>query len=487
MPRTPAFLVRLGLDTTADERAIRRAYARLLKQIDQETEPARFQALREDYEQAIAWLSRREADDHADEDENIVHEDAAGASAAPAPVRSSDLFERIDPDALADEVYQEFLAALPELRSGPMQADVIAWSNALRRCLDHQRLLNIAAGAAFEARIAALLAGPRQPGHETLFSAAIEVFGWVSGRHRLRQFHRAGALLDRAIDERDMFNAQESRERLAQQQALAMLALPDLPHADTLRRLAPHVEMMMARFPVLMRIVADQDSLDRWRAGAAALSAERVRLTAIVSARAQLPADAARHGHASTVSDRARAYLKDKMAGPLPAILAGLLIIFAALWWHSAQSVAPTHYTPPADHAAPLNPSGQQGNASSRIRMAWPDFFMAMPASRPQSKLMTRKQLDAIGAHFNYTVEKHTPLGRRSIDLDIHLDQDSKIKSMTIARSSGYRDFDDAVEKALRDAQPFPASAARSFKMIYITNVTQQHLPKEPVGPLPQS
>ncbi|WP_250633099.1 J domain-containing protein [Pinirhizobacter soli] len=55
------FLTLLGLDEHADLSAIRRAYARQLKQIDQEHDPEAFARLRNAYEAAQEWLSQNDA------------------------------------------------------------------------------------------------------------------------------------------------------------------------------------------------------------------------------------------------------------------------------------------------------------------------------------------------------------------------------------------------------------------------------------------
>ncbi|GLS05152.1 hypothetical protein GCM10007860_23020 [Chitiniphilus shinanonensis] len=89
----------LGLEPTDDLRAIKRAYARLLKRIDAETDPDGFQQLRGAYEHACYLASVFERDD-ADQDEHDAPPPPHPAQAAPA-------------EAVAAEAMPSTLAASP--------------------------------------------------------------------------------------------------------------------------------------------------------------------------------------------------------------------------------------------------------------------------------------------------------------------------------------------------------------------------------------
>lgn len=75
----------LGLDATADERAIKRAYAHRLKQTRPDEDPVGFQQLHEAYQAALTWLTARDVD-------------AAAHASAPATAHT------IDPTVIAAQL-----------------------------------------------------------------------------------------------------------------------------------------------------------------------------------------------------------------------------------------------------------------------------------------------------------------------------------------------------------------------------------------------
>lgn len=246
MPHTHPSFARLGLGQDADTRTVRRAYARELKQIDQERDAAGFQYLREAYELALAWAERM----------------MAGAPAAQAPAPDSG---RADPHDLCDLALAQYRAALPRLTQGRMAGDAAAWRREMQRILDGEPLVNICARTLFEEVMAHLLAAGWKPGHESLLPVAASLFDWRCDRARLLRFGAAGSLVDRAVGELALFNGAAYPELARRQRVLARLRAPLPPARAQLMRDLPWVEQMLERFPNLVALVVNPDALDEWR------------------------------------------------------------------------------------------------------------------------------------------------------------------------------------------------------------------------------
>lgn len=276
MRDTLPFLVRLGLDSDADSRAIRRAYARELKQIDQAADPAGFQDLREAYEVALRWLEHKEWQQRQSQSnpEPTPLSPATAIEASPVAEKQQDspaslsLDDAVfyNPQRAAAEAMEKFMANCHPLVAGKNLHNHDVWGQVLQHHLADNALLNITARTLFEAHIVHLLANGWQPGHETLFVVAARAFEWDTDRRRLHHFGYPGALLNRAIDEQQMFDAQESGAMVSEQHALIVaLRQPAEPTDDELRNVARTVNAVLTRFPTWLGVISDFPKAQRLR------------------------------------------------------------------------------------------------------------------------------------------------------------------------------------------------------------------------------
>lgn len=297
----PYFLQRLGLAQGADERTIRRAYARELKLIDQEADPGGFQFLRESYDTALYWARRSveidtvdtgfDANGHVatpgDEAPDVLTMDRAIENVeTPIHILSFDAQENTpaahfeddhrvrdlglgldegDSEARACEVFSEFqerCKAIPEER--PATED-LPWQRELRNCLDDERLINIVARDSFERQVANLLADGWRAGHEALFVAAIKVFSWNKDRRRITGLGQAGMMLDAAIDQRTMYDTQDYDERERQRELIARLRDAKPASKRELIGNSATLATLVARFPAWLAVITSGDNIMRWR------------------------------------------------------------------------------------------------------------------------------------------------------------------------------------------------------------------------------
>ncbi len=225
-------LQRLRLDDSADEKAIRKAYARELKQIDPETQILEFQSLREAYETAMGSRTKPVE---------------AQPTAAPALA------------AEAQEAYAWMVAAVSVITGGRRIADETIWVSDMLAQLAEQQPGGIEAGWQLEAAIGRLLTEGWVPGHEALLLAAAHHFQWAE------QGTWPNAQVAEAWFERFLLHRERETLRAPLVRVIRDLRQPHEPDAGRLKRDHGYFEYLATHFPNLTPVIIDVRMLERWR------------------------------------------------------------------------------------------------------------------------------------------------------------------------------------------------------------------------------
>lgn len=474
------YLNRLGLDQAADERAIKRAYARELKQIDQEADAAGFQALRHAYEMALQWVKHKPA--------GVSFAPAATVSVLPVAVRKLEMHTRPaapvpaapardadtgeSPLQLGQAVFDAFLAICSEMAAQGDARDSLLWRKHLQRCVSDNRLLNIAARAHFEFLIARLLADGWRTGHEGLFIAARQVFGWEKDRRRLLEFGQLGGWLNQAIDECEMFTHQQSGDCSGQADAVTRVREDAAPSTSELITHVPHLRNMVARFPAWTAVIAGRERIVQWMEMEQAIPKWRRRIRIV------------RPASSTETSGGSGSWWK---------VLLFIIVIRAlfSMFGSSPPSNQPPPWNP-ARFGQPLTPTAaQEQHAESLYARAAGNLYMppgtrkldplaqpVQPASvpltptRPKGRRLNDAEMQAISKRMQCQWPD-VATGSYKVEFNIELDDLGKIANLTKQTSSGLPVLDRCAEDAIRASAPFGAQIHRRFELFY----TWRHRP----------
>lgn len=463
----PSCLQRLSLGLDADARAIRRAYARELKLIDQEADPAGFQALREEYESALRWAAWQESERQEQAASDLP---AATADAPSAPGGAIVVDEDMDPIAVAARLIGRTPAApaahggdvaLPQVPDGPqmdnpfaladtvfqrLQADCLAlvtaasvgdlpaWEHAIARRLQDEELFNIPARTVFEGRVAAWLAEGWAPGKETLFAAAGRVFSWDNDKRRLQQFGYAGATVNQAIEERTMFLMQEELELVAQRGTIDRLRANQPITPMALKRDMFYVERMLARFPALMRLSISADTVKHWRDEFAQRGFELKQPPPESIPRPPAPPSAP------------RSFFREWGIYLIIGLAVVLVVFITAL-------------TEDDYGARPRTPRTVPVKSERTVK---------------QTQKLDRTFIDAIFKDVKFKVPPSTKPGVYEVRYEVFLDDAGNPIGMNTMHRSGLPELDEAVRAAIMRSKPFPPTAGIRVQLYYTTRIVRE-------------
>ncbi|QDE38179.1 hypothetical protein FIV34_02655 [Luteibacter pinisoli] len=273
--QTPWFIELLALQADADERAVKRAYAARLKQVDPGADPAGFARLREAYEFARAWVGQQQPGDTAPPE-------VQASMPAAAPVQR---VVNEDPHAAATRLAERFIR---RVRYGE-QAD---FASELEACAAELRRQHIDAPFLFERILLDAMMHARMRRRAYVFDTLRAHFGWHEVMH-LASLGPAGAWIDAVEQQRQAF---ETLPPLAQKDLRSWLARhgeSSTPIPDDVALAWPHVSEALARFPRYLGLYLTEARVTEWQrrcaeaqsAAAAHVEAEARRMKAYKASR----------------------------------------------------------------------------------------------------------------------------------------------------------------------------------------------------------
>ncbi|BDU19849.1 hypothetical protein [Dyella sp. GSA-30] len=254
---TPWFLERLGLDESADERAIKRAYALRLKKIDQAADIDGFSELHRTYQAALAWHASRapqmisptvgiEARTESSPGALVDHETSPERHTGSAQESNDNI---VGPEEVARLAH----ARLVEQISHGSSADP-----ALREQLDVLRLGHLRAPFLFELRLIESLADGSISQRFELFNAAQKYFSWKDIGH-LQALGRHGGWVNSVKKESHAWSEQSQQlPGVLLLDALMLGSTSGLPSANQW----PKIQSIIQRYPHFLSLQLDQDRVN---------------------------------------------------------------------------------------------------------------------------------------------------------------------------------------------------------------------------------
>lgn len=262
----------LGIAPTSDAKAIRRAYAAALKQIDQQTQQAAFEQLRAAYERALAWArhhqdqpapgeidaARPEAEAVADAAGQTPAQEAAPPEAAtPAAVdfRMNQPQVKVHVQTHADgpestrRMARQRTRAIERWVQALMLADATQLDDLWRQIQADPALLHLDAADEMSAALLHALA-QRPDGRMALFRDASARYGWNQAGFQLHGRPGVPALVDQLEQERAIWRGHARAYRKGHERVIKLLQKTPAPSWRLARRVAGHIHRMRNQVPL---------------------------------------------------------------------------------------------------------------------------------------------------------------------------------------------------------------------------------------------